>query len=72
MIKRKCPKCGSKDIARIVYGVPSFSKIIKSKEKVHIGGCCIPEPFPTRHCEECGYKFAYISIFGNDLSKEKI
>ena len=37
----KCPYCGCTNTARIIYGMPVYSKIQKKLEsgKVHIGGC---------------------------------
>jgi len=39
---KKCPKCGSKNSVKIVYGMPSF-KLFQEAEagKVKLGGCCI-------------------------------
>lgn len=43
---RKCPKCGSLKIARIVYGLvdftPDLDKELKER-KVVLGGCVIEE-----------------------------
>lgn len=71
MTERKCPKCGSKNIANIVYGLPSLTDIIETGTEKYYAGCCIPEPFPKKHCNDCEYDFSYESIFGNDLSKER-
>lgn len=42
--KIKCPYCGSKNIARILYGSLVYSKALKKKTddgKIVLGGCCI-------------------------------
>lgn len=67
-----CPKCGSTNIAKIQYGLPSLKAMLEVGNKVYFAGCCIPEPFPTKHCNECEYDFAYKSTFGNDMTKERI
>ena len=51
-----CPFCNSKNIAEILYGLPSFSpkldKDLKSG-KLILGGCCISEDSPRFHCNNC-------------------
>jgi hypothetical protein len=44
---KKCPKYGSKNSVKIVYGMPSF-KLFQEAEagKVKLGGCCIIEGGP--------------------------
>ncbi|MEM0331135.1 MAG: hypothetical protein QXW84_07155 [Archaeoglobaceae archaeon] len=51
---KKCPKCGSKNSVKIVYGMPSF-KLFQEAEagKVKLGGCCIIEGGPEYHCKDC-------------------
>jgi primosomal protein N' len=52
----KCPKCGSKKISDILYGLPSFSpglnKMMEDHEIV-LGGCCISDEDPTWKCTAC-------------------
>lgn len=39
----KCPRCGSKSIAKILYGEPRYSEELKKKlatGKITLGGCC--------------------------------
>lgn len=41
---KKCPKCGSRRIAPILYGMPAFSEEMEqqlNEEKLYLGGCCI-------------------------------
>lgn len=51
---KKCPKCGSKNSVKIVYGMPSF-KLFQEAEagKVKLGGCCIIEGGPEYYCKDC-------------------
>jgi hypothetical protein len=52
-----CPSCGSEDITPIVYGFPSnlseFDFETMSPKYI-LGGCCISEDSPTKHCNSCG------------------
>jgi hypothetical protein len=54
---KKCPKCGSDKLARIVYGLPAFNKLLEKQlnhQELYLGGCCIPEAEPEYHCFSCG------------------
>ena len=53
---RKCPKCGSRRVAPILYGMPAFSEEMEqqlNEEKLFLGGCCISGIDPTYHCFQC-------------------
>jgi hypothetical protein len=53
---RRCPTCGSADIASVLYGFPAFSaKLEKELEegKVVLGGCCVSGCDPAWQCVEC-------------------
>lgn len=53
---KKCPKCGSKRIARILYGLPAFSDELQAdlrSGKLALGGCCITGDDPVWKCLEC-------------------
>lgn len=67
----KCPYCGSRNTARILYGMPAFSDELQAKldsGKLHLGGCCIsgvPDGNggminldPARYCNNCHKEFA--------------
>lgn len=59
---KKCPKCGSKNVARIMYGMLLFSDELMQKinsGKIILGGCCISNMDPKYHCNECGERFGY-------------
>lgn len=61
----KCPRCGSTDTARYIYGYPAFSEKMQKKldeGKWVLGGCCISsvdvngvpvQTMPARHCNKC-------------------
>lgn len=53
---RKCPKCGSRRIARILYGMPAFDEKMAQQlkeEKLYLGGCCVSVAQPEYHCFGC-------------------
>ncbi len=58
MARRKCPKCGSNSVARILYGYPIPSEELEKEleeGRIIMGGCCIPE-FPTKwFCNQCSF-----------------
>jgi hypothetical protein len=54
-----CPKCGSKDVLKIVYGMPSY-ELFKEAEngKIKLGGCMIAvENNPEYGCNDCEYEW---------------
>lgn len=56
----KCPKCGSKNIGRYMYGLPVFSdELLKEIDsgKIILGGCIIMEGAPKYHCNDCNEDF---------------
>lgn len=65
----KCPRCGSLNTARILYGLPAYSDELakKAKEgKIILGGCIVDgilmngeyvDTDPARHCNDCKKKF---------------
>ena len=56
----KCPRCGSTNTARILYGMPAFDEELVAKiddGKIHIGGCCITGFDAKYYCNECKKKF---------------
>lgn len=76
MARKMCPKCGSRDTARIIWGEPCYSLELNTeleKGYVFFGGCCIPIPEPRYHCNKCKDDFAYRRTkpgvyFGNMIS----
>lgn len=53
---KKCPKCGSKSIAKILYGLPAFNDELQKKideGKISIGGCCQEIGGPVYECNDC-------------------
>lgn len=70
----KCPRCGSQNIARYIYGYPAFSEEMQKmldEGKWVLGGCCISsveidgqrvETMPARKCNDCKRDFATAPI----------
>ena len=67
--RSKCPYCGSRNTAAILYGMPAMSEELQKKldtGKIVLGGCCIfgaeingkyVELDPAKHCNDCGKDF---------------
>ena len=59
-MKRVCPRCGSKDTAPIMYGLPCFDDELRRKLNNHeiaLGGCCIDGGEPEYRCFCCHKDF---------------
>lgn len=58
MPKKKCPFCSSKDIIKILYGMPTYETFEAAERgKIFLGGCCISANKPKWHCKACGHEF---------------
>jgi len=54
----KCPKCDSRNIVPIIYGMPGMDlQEEEIKGKIQLGGCCIEEDAPDRHCNDCEHQW---------------
>lgn len=52
-----CPKCGTHDVAMIIYGSPMMTtKIHAAFESGRLlsGGCMVRKSAPAWHCYQCG------------------
>ncbi len=70
---RKCPKCGSKRIAPISYGLPVLNEEMERRlnnEELFLGGCCISDADPKYHCFECGKNVGSPPILMSKRGKE--
>jgi DNA-directed RNA polymerase subunit RPC12/RpoP len=53
-----CPKCGSTEVVRIVYGLPGPELLEEAKRgQIALGGCCVTGNDPQWHCHECGHRW---------------
>jgi hypothetical protein len=56
--RRVCPRCGSRDSVRIVFGYPSPELFEEARQgKVALGGCLIDVDNPTRECRACEHRW---------------
>lgn len=63
MPKKKCPACGSTETVKILYGMPTYEAFQAAERgEIALGGCCVTEWDPSRHCKKCGQDFG-----GGDL-----
>ncbi len=56
--RRKCPRCGSRSVAEMVYGMQGWSWELEEEMasgRVALGGCCVTGNDPNRQCNECGH-----------------
>ncbi len=78
----KCPRCGSRDTARILYGYPAFSDELQEKldaGEITLGGCCIRminvngklvQWQPSRHCNHCRKDFGMPPVLADRKQKD--
>jgi hypothetical protein len=51
----KCPNCGEKKVATILYGLPSSEMDVDARAgRIVLGGCCLTECDPSWECTGCG------------------
>lgn len=65
----KCPRCGSINTARILYGMPAMDEELERKinaGKIYIGGCCITGFDEKYYCNACKKKFGAVAQIKND------
>ena len=54
-----CPKCDSRDIVPILYGMPGIE--MRDQEilgEIYLGGCAIQIDAPDRHCKQCEHQWS--------------
>lgn len=70
----KCPRCGNKNTAPIMYGMPAYDEELEqaiADHKIVLGGCCISDSDPKYYCFQCRKKFGTPSILKSKHGKEK-
>ena len=54
----KYPNCDSRNIVPIIYRMPGWELQEKEmKGKIQLGGCCLEEDSPDRHCDDCEHQW---------------
>ena len=52
--RRRCPKCGSLNTVKIMYGLPIDETLdLFEREKVVLGGCRVWPDSPKYYCKDC-------------------
>lgn len=55
---KRCPRCGSKNSVKIIYGMPSYELFQEAEVgKVKLGGCCITEGASEYFCKDCEHEW---------------
>lgn len=65
---KKCPKCGSKRVAPILYGMPVMDEALEAKMnagEIFIGGCCITGFDEKYYCNACKKKYGAVAQIKN-------
>ena len=69
---KKCPKCGSHNVAKILYGYhaysfddPDFRKKFDNNE-ITLGGCCVSDGMPRWECNECNVNWGSLNTDKDD------
>jgi hypothetical protein len=65
---RPCPRCGSTDAVRVLYGYPS-SEMAEAERRgeVVLGGCMIWPESPDYECRDCGSPLPWVAADDEDL-----
>lgn len=51
---KKCPKCGSLNTIKILYGMPTQETFLMAEDgKVKLGGCCVTDMDSEYYCKDC-------------------
>jgi hypothetical protein len=64
-----CPRCGSTDAARILYGYPS-SEMFEASERgeIILGGCLVGPESPAYECRACRAPLPWVARCDEDLA----
>lgn len=55
----RCPKCGSKNSVKIIYGKPNSQLFKKAElEEIKLGGCVLSKDSPDYFCKDCGNEWS--------------
>ncbi len=69
---RQCPKCGSNNSMKILYGEPNGEAIMLEVEgKIKLGGCLITDISPEYFCKDCENEWSKKEAIDHAYSKIK-
>jgi hypothetical protein len=61
-----CPRCGSREIAEIVYGlIPVEVDAEYASQRIIFGGCVVKATSPRWQCLGCGHKWGRAVLDGD-------
>jgi hypothetical protein len=73
IIYKQCPKCGSKNSIRIIYGMPTHKTFLEAEAgKIKLGGCDLDDNYPEYHCKDCRYEWNRQQAIDEAYKKIKI
>jgi hypothetical protein len=62
-----CPRCGSADVLRIVYGYPTPEAFeAADRGDIALGGCVIGEESPAYECRACHASLPWVRVTDDD------
>lgn len=68
-----CPKCKSKDVVQILYGMPSYEAIqAYERKEVILGGCLVTNNDPDYGCLCCNHRWSVKDFEMGDIVKIRI
>ena len=54
----KCPRCGSKDVLPIIYGLQDPEQDVELRVgRVKLGGCLVGPDSPELYCKACRHEW---------------
>lgn len=57
-----CPRCGSTDAIRILYGYPAFEMFEAAERgEIRLGGCMVWPESPDYECRGCGTALPWVA-----------
>ncbi|MFR2886615.1 MAG: hypothetical protein ACLTDM_00285 [Clostridium butyricum] len=76
IIYRKYPKCNSRNVIPIVYGMPTYEGFLKAERKeILLGGCCLQTDTNGRivggeyYCKDCKNRYDREDVINEEYSK---
>lgn len=68
-----CPKCKSKKVASIIYGMPSHDAFLsQEREEIILGGCVICDKHPDYGCFSCDHQWSVDDFEAKDIVKLRV
>jgi len=69
---KKCPRCGSRNAIKIIYGLPHYEMFLKEERgEIKLGGCCFSDFSPEYYCKDCEHEWNKKESIDNAYGKIK-